>query len=148
MKNKQVLHSVEFDAITFREEVSNNNLEFTKKWVVFADIETRTDALGDAAYYGHLECVKLLVDYIDPCEKKSWALMAACVGYETHGNLACFEFLSPLSNSEEALEQWINIYGTGENILLSQKKAREQKQTIVDHLPLHFASPGQKGKKM
>lgn len=147
MNYKPVLHSFEFDALKFRDGVSKNNLEATKQWVVFADMETRTDAMGDAAYHGHLECLKILTEYVDPRNNQSWALMAAAAGYSEHGNLACFEFLSPLSNEEDALDKWIEIYGEMDNILVSRKAAREQKRIIEDQLSSH-GTIGKKGKKM
>lgn len=147
MNNKPVLPSFAFDAIKFRNGVSKNNVEATKQWVVFAEIETRTEAMGDAAYHGHLECLKILSEYVDPRNNQSWALMAAAAGYNEHGNLACFEFLSPLSNEEDALDKWIEIYGEMDNILLSRKTAREQKQIIEKQLLSH-GTISKKGKKM
>lgn len=149
MNNKPVLLSFEFDAIKFRDGVSKNNVTATQQWVAFADIETRTNAMGDAAYHGHLECLKVLAEYVDPRNNQSWGLMAAVAGYNEHGNLACFEFLSPLSNEDDALDKWIEIYGETDNILLSQKRAREQKKILEDQLLSQSVVIGKKkGKKI
>lgn len=134
MNNKPIVHSFEFDPIKFRHAASTNNVDATKKWVPFASVAMRIEAMGDAAYYGQLESLKVLAEYADPRGKNSWGLLAACVGYNTHGNTACFDFLWPLSCAEDALEKWTEIYGS-ENVLLSQKIASEQKQRIEEQLP-------------
>lgn len=134
MNRKPVLASYEFDLLKFRDGVSKNNIDATKKWAPFADIATRVEAMGDAAYYGHLECVKALLEYVDPQEQKSWPLVAAMAGYKQHKKNACFEFLYPLSNPDEALQHWIETYGAEPNILLDEKLALEQKQRIEAHV--------------
>ena len=144
MNNKPVVHSFEFDPVKFRHAASTNNVDATQKWVPFASVAMRVQAMGDAAYYGQLECVKVLAEYVDPREKNSWGLFAACVGHLTHGNTACFDFLWPLSCADEVLEGWAEVYGESENVLVSQKIASAQKQRIEEQLPPVCTPTGQK----
>jgi len=111
MKKHKVPVNFEFDAIKFKNAAANNDLAAIEKWAPYADNNTRADALEDAAYAGNIECVKILVEYVDPKMHQSLALAAAMDGYQRHSNRACFDFLYPLSNPDDAGKLWFDGYG-------------------------------------
>lgn len=63
------------------------------------------NALIVAAYWGQLECVRYLIDHIDPCAHNEKALRKA-VEYvvEQKGNMECVDFLLPHCNAHVALQ--------------------------------------------
>lgn len=135
LNNKPVLHSFEFDYVKFSHAASHNDVVAVAKWVPYANVDSRLDALEKATYCGHLECVKILVKYIDPKTENSLALVSAMAGYTNHQDRSCFDFLYPLSNFEDAATWWMEIYGDAANVLLDETKAWKQKQRIEDQLP-------------
>lgn len=144
MNKHTVLSSFEFDFMKYRNAASNNDLAALKKWTAYADIDSRFEALERAALKGHLECVKFLVDYVDPKMHQSVALVTAVSGYKDHHNRECFDFLHPLCDLNDALKKWNDIYGNEDNILLDEQYAWEQKQRIDEQLPSGNTSSSKK----
>lgn len=139
MNKHNVLASFEFEYLKFRRAATNNDFAAIEKWAPYADMDTRVEALENAAVAGNIECVKILVEYVDPTTHRSLALASSMLGHQKHHDRTCFDFLYPLSNPEEARQLWMEIY-EGAPIWLDERAAWEQKQRIEEHLLLSSIS--------
>lgn len=93
------------------------------------------NALIVAAYWGQLECVRYLIDHIDPRAHNEHALRKA-VEYvvEQEGHMECVEFLLPYCNAHVALQTLLeNDYHTPKAVEILQDLVCRQERAHLQH---------------
>lgn len=112
---------------------AHNQIEIVRDMLATATDDEVVDAAGDAAFEGHIECLKLLMTRLDPKAYGSLALQCAIMGRKHD----CIELLYPVSNPQEALDGLKIWNPQGQWGWLEERIAEDQKQILgraVDQL--------------